>query len=235
LPTENPRLPFESGYPIDPTFATGQPSVPLVIELFRQLGVATTIDAQEPVKWRRRLKSSQLVESLIARRTSGGDRCQDLTTLREDAALAALLGYPLPAATTVRDFFDAFHVEGGPLWQAGPQTAIPVESRALVGLAQANRTLVSGVQQATPAITVTLDVDATLMTYPRQLDRGKVEEWDHHKHLSARKGAVADRARGADVSHGTNATGLYSSSPSANGDTALLYTFSRPARSITFQ
>jgi hypothetical protein len=167
LPTENPRLPFESGYPIDPTFATGQPSVPLVIELFREFGVATTIDAQEPVKWRRRrLKPSQLVESLIAHWTSGGDRCQDLTTLREDAALAALLGYPLPAATTVRDFFDAFHVNSGRLRQAGPQAAIPVESRALVGFAQANWTLVSGVQQAAPAMTATLDVDATLMTQP---------------------------------------------------------------------
>jgi hypothetical protein len=40
--------------------------------------------------------------------------------------LATLLGYPLPAATTVRDFLDAFHVEGAPLWAAGPQTAIPL-------------------------------------------------------------------------------------------------------------
>ena len=165
MPTENPRLPFESGYPIDPTLVTGRASVPLVIELFRQLGVATTIDAQVPVKWRRRrLKPSQFVESLIALWTSGGDHFQDLTTLREEAALATLRGYPLPAATTVRDFFDAFHVKSAPLWQAGPQAAVPVESRALVGLAQANRTLVSGVQQAAPAITATLDVDATLMT-----------------------------------------------------------------------
>ena len=37
--------------------------------------------------------------------------------------MATLLGYPLPAATTMRDFLDAFQVEGGPLWAAGPQTA----------------------------------------------------------------------------------------------------------------
>jgi len=33
---------------------------------------------------------------LIVLWTSGGDRCQDLTTLREDRALAALSGYDLP-------------------------------------------------------------------------------------------------------------------------------------------
>jgi hypothetical protein len=69
----------------------------------------------------------------------------------------------LPAATTVRDFLEAFHVEHGPLWQVGPQTAIPVESAPLAGLGAANRTLVAGLQQAAPATTAALDVDATLL------------------------------------------------------------------------
>ena len=103
------------------------------------------------------------MESLIALWTSGGDRCQDLTTLREDSALATLLGYALPAATTMRDFLEAFHVEGGPLWQAGPQAAIPLESTPLAGVGLANRTLVAGVQQAAPVSSATLDVDATLV------------------------------------------------------------------------
>jgi hypothetical protein len=135
-----------------------------VIELFRQLGVAQVVDAQVSVKQRQRgLPPSQLVESLVALWVSGGDRCQDLTALREDHALATLLGYALPAATTVRDFLEAFHVEGGPLWQAGPQAAIPLESAPLVGLGQANRTLVAALQQAAPEATATLDVDATLL------------------------------------------------------------------------
>ena len=164
MPDTSPRLPFEIDDAIDPTLVTGRAGVPLVIELFRQLGVATTIDTQVPVKHRQRgLRPAQLVESLIALWTSGGDRCQDLTTLREDHALAQLLGYPLPAATTVRDFLEAFHVEGGPLWQAGPQAAIPLESTPLAGLGAANRTLLAGVQQAVPEATATLDVDATLV------------------------------------------------------------------------
>ncbi|MFI4978552.1 MAG: IS1380 family transposase [Solirubrobacterales bacterium] len=164
MPTTNPRLPFEIDDTIDPTLVTGRAGVPLVIELFRQLGVAQAIAAHVPVKQRQRgLPPAQLVESLIALWTSGGDRCQDLTTLREDHALAALLGYPLPAATTMRDFLEAFHVEAGPLWQAGPAATIPLEPAPLAGLGQANRTLVAGVQQAAPERTATLDVDATLV------------------------------------------------------------------------
>ncbi len=164
MPDTSPRLPFEIDDTIDPTLVTGRAGVPLVIELFRQLGVATTVDAQVLVKQRQRgLRPAQLVESLIALWVSGGDRCQDLTTLREDQALATLLGYPLPAATTVRDFLEAFHVEGGPLWAAGPQTAIPLESAALAGLGSATRTLVAGVQRGAPEDTATLDVDATLV------------------------------------------------------------------------
>ncbi|MFI5340676.1 MAG: IS1380 family transposase [Candidatus Methylomirabilales bacterium] len=164
MPTESPRLPFEIDETLDPALVTGRAGVPLVIELFRQLGVAQVVDAQVPVKQRQRgLPASQLVESLVALWVSGGDRCQDLTALREDHALATLLGYPLPAATTVRDFLEAFHVEGGPLWQAGPQAAIPLESAPLVGLGQANRTLVAALQQAAPEGTATLDVDATLL------------------------------------------------------------------------
>ena len=160
----SPRLPFEIDDTIDPTLVTGRAGVPLAIELFRQLGVAEAVDTHVQIKQRQRgLRPAQLVESLIALWTSGGDRCQDLTTLREDAALATLLGYALPAATTVRDFLDAFHADDLPLWQAGPQAAIAEESAPLAGLGQANRTLVATLQQGAPAPTATLDVDATIV------------------------------------------------------------------------
>jgi hypothetical protein len=164
MPATSPRLPFEIDDTLDPSLVTGRAGVPLVIELFRQLGVAATIDAEVTVKQRQRgLPPSQLIESLIALWTSGGDRCQDLTPLREDQALATLLGHPLPAATTVRDFLDACHVEGGPLWSAGPQATIPLESAPLAGLGAANRTLLAGLQRGARETTATLDVDATLV------------------------------------------------------------------------
>lgn len=164
MPDTSPRLPFVIDDAIDPTLVTGRAGVPLVIELFRQLGVAQPIDTHVAVKQRQRgLPPSQLVESLVALWVSGGDRCQDLTTLREDQALATLLGYPLPAATTVRDFLEAFHADDLPLWAAGPQATVPQESAPLAGLGVATRTLVAGVQRAAPVATATLDVDATIV------------------------------------------------------------------------
>ncbi len=164
MPDTSPRLPFEIDDTIDATLVTGRAGVPLAIELFRQLGVAATIDAQVAVKQRQRgLRPAQFVESLIALWVTGGDRCQDLVTLREDAALTTLLGYALPAATTVRDFLEAFHADDLPLWQAGPQAAIPEESAPLAGLGQANRTLVAALQRGAPEPTATLDVDATIV------------------------------------------------------------------------
>jgi hypothetical protein len=164
MPDASPRLPFEIDDTIDPTLVTGRAGVPLVIELFRHLGVAQTIDTEVAVKQRQRgLPPSELVESLIALWTSGGDRCQDLTMLREDQALALLLGHPLPAATTMRDFLEAFHVEDGPLWAAGRAATIPLESAPLAGLGAANRTLVAGLQRGARTRTATLDADATLV------------------------------------------------------------------------
>lgn len=117
MPDTSLRLPFEIDATVDPTLVTGRAGVPLGLELFRQLGVAQTGDRHVAVKQRQRgLPPSQLVESLVALWASGGDRGPDLTTLREDQALATLLGYPLPAATTGRDFLEAFHADDLPLW-----------------------------------------------------------------------------------------------------------------------
>ena len=158
MPDTSMRLPFKIDDTIDPSLITSRAGVPLAIELFRQLGVAQAIDADVAVKERQRgLPPSQLVESLIALWVSGGDRCQDLMALREDEALVTLLGHALPAATTMRDFPEAFHAE------AGPQATIPLESAPLAGLDRANRTLLAGLQRGARERTATLDVDATLV------------------------------------------------------------------------
>jgi hypothetical protein len=73
MPDTSPRLPFEIDDAIDPALVTGRAGVPLVIELFRQLGVAQTIDAEVVIKQRQRgLTRAQLVESLIVLWASGG-------------------------------------------------------------------------------------------------------------------------------------------------------------------
>jgi hypothetical protein len=163
-PSANARLPFDIDDRIDPTLITAHAGVPLVIELFRRMGGAQVINDEGRIKQRQRgLSPAQLVETLIALWTAGGDRCQDLKTLRADVALATLLGYELPAATTVRDFLETFHVEKPSLWRAGEKTAVPDESAPLAGVGAANRRVLATVQQQVPQRTATLDVDATIL------------------------------------------------------------------------
>lgn len=163
-PSTNARRPFDIDDQIDPTLITAHAGVPLVIELFRRLGVAQVVNEQVRINQRQRgLTAAQLVEPLMALWAAGGDRCQDLQTLRADAALAALLGYELPAATTMRDFLEGFHVEDPPLLRVGGKAAIPEESAPLVGLSRANQRMLSAVQQPVPQRTATLDVDATIL------------------------------------------------------------------------
>lgn len=168
--SESRPLPFEIDDRIDPSLVTAHAGVPLVIDLFRRIGAAQVVNAQVRIKQRQRgLPSAQLVETLLALWTAGGDRCQDLTRLRADAALAALLGYELPAATTMRDFLEGFHMEDPPLWRVGAKTAIPEDSAPLAGLSAANRCVLAAVQQPVPQRTATLDVDATIVEAHKRL------------------------------------------------------------------
>jgi hypothetical protein len=164
MPDTSPRLPFEIDDTIDPALVTGRAGVPLVIELFRQLGVAQGIDTHVTVKQRQRGLSASHArrEPPRALGERRGSRPGPHDASRR-SGLGNPAGAPLPAATTMRDFLEAFHVEGRPLWAAGPQATIPEESAPLAGLGQANRTLVAGLQRGARERTATLDVDATLV------------------------------------------------------------------------
>ncbi len=145
-PSESPRLPFEIEARLDPSLVPAHAGVPLVSELVRRLGAAQVVHAQVRTKPRQRgVTPAQWVETRIALWTAGGDRGQDLETLRADAALAALLGDEWPAATTMRDFLGAVHAEALPLLRAGEQAALPEESAPLAGVGAANqRVLAAG-------------------------------------------------------------------------------------------
>jgi hypothetical protein len=55
MPEAAPWLPFEIDAVVNASLVTGRAGAPLPIELFRQLGVAATIDAQVVVKQRQRI------------------------------------------------------------------------------------------------------------------------------------------------------------------------------------
>ena len=157
------RLPFELDQRAETGALTAHGGVPLLIEALRTSGAAAVLDASVVIKRRQRgLTPSQLVEGLLALWAAGGERCDDLVQLREDAALALLLGHGLPAPQTARDFLEAFDEAAPPLWQ-GERCHVQGEGPRLQGLSAANRRLVAWLQERAPQAVATIDVDATIL------------------------------------------------------------------------
>jgi hypothetical protein len=157
------RLPFELDARAETGFITAHGGVPLLIEAFRVSGAAAVLDHRVSIKRRKRgLAPAALVEGLFALWAAGGERCEDLAMLREDGALALLLGHGIPAPQTARDFLDAFNEVAPPLWR-GAACQVPGEGERLQGLAAAGRRLLGFLQERTPQTTATIDVDATIL------------------------------------------------------------------------
>lgn len=158
------RLPFELDVKIDESLITAHAGIPLMAELFRACGAAEVMERRASPKQRDRgLKAWELAEGLFALWLAGGERCEDLDRLREDEALAVLLGHRLPAARTARTFLEGFHEDDLPLLQAGEHAVVPAESDLLQGLAAVSSQVVSYLQQHQPVAQATLDVDATIL------------------------------------------------------------------------
>lgn len=158
------RLPFEVDERIDPSLITAHAGIPLAMELFRASGAAALMDQVASSKQRKRgLRASESAESLFALWLAGGERCEDLDRLREDDALAEMLGFALPSAQAMRDFLAGFHEDDLPLLQAGEKAQVPAESALLEGLATVNTRLVGYLQKRCPQTVATVDVDATIL------------------------------------------------------------------------
>jgi hypothetical protein len=154
------RWSFELDQRAETAALTAHGGVPLLIEAFRTSGAAVVVDANVVIKRRRRgLTPSELVEGLFSLWAAGGERCEDLAPLREDAALALRLGHGLPAPQTVRDFLGAFDEAAPPLWQ-GERCQVQGEGERLQGLAQAHRRLIGFLQERRPQAVATIDVSS---------------------------------------------------------------------------
>jgi hypothetical protein len=163
------RPPFELDDKIDEMLTTAHAGIPLVAELFRACGAAKVMERLASSKRRDRgLKAFEMGRSLFALWLSGGERCEDLDRLREDRALARLLGHDLPAARTARSFLEAFHAEDLPLLQAGGHATVAAESALVEGLAAVSGQAVRYPRQRHPVREATLDVDATILESDKQ-------------------------------------------------------------------
>ena len=158
------RLAFELDHRPADGWYTAHAGVPLLIEAFRTSGAAAIVDEKVVIKQRKRgLRPSEMVEGLFALWASGGERCEDLARLREDAALGVLMGHGVPAPQTARDFLEAFDEALPPLWQGDHGARVPAEGDHLQGLFAASRRLIAFLQERSPQAVATIDIDATIL------------------------------------------------------------------------
>jgi Transposase DDE domain group 1 len=134
----------------------------LLIELGRRSGVMAVAERHLPAKRSSKgLGQGQFVEAMVLLSALGGDCLDDFDNLRRDRGLAALLGYDLPAASTVRQWLDRFHDPEAVAGRPQQGSFIPAESAGLAGLrAVVQRTVQAYLAAVKPGPTVTLDVDA---------------------------------------------------------------------------
>jgi hypothetical protein len=173
-PTESPLL-FEIDPVPLPEAVTAMAGVPLVVQAFRSLGLAGSVQQHVHIKQRQRgYDEASYVESFVILNAVGGECVDDFQRLREDPGLSELVGHPLPSAEAARNFLNGFHeeekIEEAKQRRAPDEIAyIPEESEPLQGLARVNRDLVQrlGARCADQRI-ATVDQDATIIESRKQ-------------------------------------------------------------------
>jgi len=168
-PSEAPAL-----FDIDPEPAeeliTGFAGLTLVMEAYRGLGVGQSANRELAIKQRQRgFDEGTYLESFVLLHSAGGDCLEDFDHLRQDRALARLLGHPLPSPEAARKFLYAFHDERK-IEEAKQQLAlglssyIPRESEPLEGLKRVNVSLVQEIGRRCPDQKIaTIDLDGTII------------------------------------------------------------------------
>lgn len=158
------RLPFEYVVEQKESRVTSFGGLPLVVEAMESFGVNAAIrDRLELGKIQRQFDAVALVDAAVLLMAAGGDCIEDIERLREDSALAELLGGPLPSSGTFRQFLYAFHDEalvktGGP-----GRARIPPQSELLARLQDVLTAHVASIAERWNATNATLDVDGTII------------------------------------------------------------------------
>ncbi len=105
-----------------------------------------------------------MLECFVLLATMGGGCLEDMERLRQDEALAQMLGYAPPAPETARQWLDKFHDEEVMKGRPVQGCFLPPESGPLAGLREVNSHVVrSYVQNVKVGKRVTLDIDAHLV------------------------------------------------------------------------
>jgi hypothetical protein len=166
----NLRLAFEYEEGQAEEKVTARAGIPLVVETFRALGLAGSVKRNLFLKQRQRgLDEASYVESFVILNAAGGDCLEDFEPLRQDQALAELIGHELPSPEAARKFLYQFHDQSKveraqqqvPLGQAA---YIPEESQELRCLGHVNEDLVAELgRRCGQQRIATIDLDSTVI------------------------------------------------------------------------
>jgi hypothetical protein len=137
----------------------------LLVDLFRKLEMDKIANKVLPAKRSSKgLNQGQIIETFVLLSALGGENIDDLQHIRDDAGLAGIVGYTLPAPETARQWLDSFHDETLMLNRPLQGSFIPPESPSLVGLKEIDRqTIWAYVNNVKPELEITLDVDTQLI------------------------------------------------------------------------
>ncbi len=98
------------------------------MELYHKAGIEAAAERTLPRKKSPKgLRQGQIVKSFVLLSALGGDCIEDMERLRQYEGLEAMLGYPPPAAETVRQWLDNFHDDG--LRKERPPAGVFLSSR----------------------------------------------------------------------------------------------------------
>ena len=168
------EIEFEGGLSKEVTAHAG---AALWIETVRRSGVITAVDRLFPGKKNPKgLTHGQMVESLVLLSALAGECPDDLQTLRQDRGLEAMLGFKLPAPSTVRAWLDKFHDTAAMAARPSQGSFIPRESAHLAGLREVLRQAVRAyIAVIATSRQATLDVDAHLVESSKREARATYE------------------------------------------------------------
>ena len=165
---------------------TSLAGLPLYLELIQASGLGAAIHRHVDVAGRQGWLDIQMVLAVVFLNLAGGDCVEDIERLENDSGFAAVLRAierdllsraerrslkarwrrtrerVVPSPSALSGWLERFHDPAAPKAVAGT-AFIPAVTDALRGLWRANRALLGFMQTRQPAVSATLDMDATLI------------------------------------------------------------------------
>jgi len=170
-------LPFEFVAEDEGPAVTSWSGLTLLVDMMRHLGLPAAAKALAIRERPTGYDEFQLLTAFVLLLTAGGDGFDDIRPLRQDAALAKLLGHSLPSADVLRRTLEMFHEKevAARRSETGAWIAPENERLAALGRLHAHLAAAYATYVKDASTTATLDIDATI------IESTKREAFAHYK------------------------------------------------------